>query len=267
MTRRVLVISGLRMSVQDTGSGPAVLLAHGMWCNSRMFEAMTAALQSRFRVVTPDLRAHGETQVPDTPWTVMDLADDLVRLLDALGIERATVAGFSMGGMAALQLALRSPDRLDALALLSTTAAAEERLRYLQIKGLEIMLSTGILRRHLAEEASRWMFASDFRTLHRSTVRRWIEDVGAMPTSAVLQALEAVGRRPDVMDRLGEIRVPVLVSAGDADPIIPRADAGLMVQRLPDPTLRIFPGAGHATPIERPAELAAEITNLASSTA
>ncbi len=102
-------IGPARLFVRDEGEGEAFLLAHGMWCAGHMFDAMVAKLATTYRVITPDLRAHGRSGVPRSSWSVVDVAEDYLRVLDALRVERVILGGYSMGGMAAVHFALKYP--------------------------------------------------------------------------------------------------------------------------------------------------------------
>ena len=109
-------------AVDSGGSGPAVVLAHAIGCDARMWEALVPALSDRFRVLAFDARGHGGSAVTPRPYSLDGLADDFARALDARGIDRAHWVGLSMGGMIGQAFALRHPDRLDRLVLANTTS-------------------------------------------------------------------------------------------------------------------------------------------------
>ena len=103
--------------------GPVVVLSNSLGSTHTMWDAQVAALEERYRVVRYDTRGHGYSPVPGGPYSIDDLADDLVALLDRLGIGQAHLVGLSLGGMTAMRVAARNPDRVDRLALLCTGAA------------------------------------------------------------------------------------------------------------------------------------------------
>jgi len=105
---------------------PALVLAHGVLMDREMFAPQVDALRSRYRVITWDARCHGETETTDDPFSYADLAEDLKGLLDHLGIAHAVIGGMSQGGFVALRFALKHPEGVDALILLSTQAGAED---------------------------------------------------------------------------------------------------------------------------------------------
>ena len=118
-------------SVAGDAAAPLVLLLHGFAVSRHLYDAQVPALAERFRVVTYDTRGHGESPVPDGPYSLDDLVDDVVALLDRLGVERAHVAGLSLGGMTGMRLAAREPARVHRLVdgdVYRETAGGEERL-------------------------------------------------------------------------------------------------------------------------------------------
>ncbi len=257
-----LLCRGIRHLVREQGSGPAVVLAHGMWCEGGMFARMAGDLARDCRVIIPDFRAHGGTEVPRSPWSVPDLADDLAGILEQLGVTSAVVAGFSMGGMAALHFALRHPGRVRGLGLISTSAAAEPWGRRVQIHALARLLRLTGPPPWLAREAARAGFSRRFRRSDPAAVQRWESAVRAMPAPALCQALEAVASRPSVVERLGEIEVPAVILAGTADRLLRPHWSEQMSERLPEARLLRLRGSGHLVPLERPAECAAAVRGL-----
>lgn len=253
---RFQTVRGLTLCFDDWGSGPPVVLAHGMWCDAGMFTELARLLAPRARVLVPDLRAHGRSEVPEQRWTVGDLADDLAVLLDDLGVGPVVLAGFSMGGMAAVEFALRYPAHLHGLVLIGTSATTEAAFRNLQIMSLAKIIDLTGPARFLPNEASKATFSPAFRRSHRAEVRRWESVVRAMPPRALTQALWAVGHRRDLLDRIGQIRVPVTVIAGQKDKVVRPRLSEMMHSRIPGSRLVILPGVGHAAPTERPEAVA-----------
>ena len=266
MTERWITRGALRLCVDDYGAGPAVLLAHGMWCDAGMFARLSAELARDHRVLVPDLRAHGRSDVPETTWTIADLADDLFAILEALEIPKVTLAGFSMGGMAAADFALRHGDRLTGLSLIGTSAAAEELVRVAEIKALVKIIKIAGPSKFLAHEAARSTFSKEFHQRNPGEITRWVSVVNAMRAPALVQALRAVASRPSLLERLNEVRAPAVVVSGTADRVVRPRWSEAMQRRLPHSRLVALPGVGHAVPTERPMEVAALIRGLESGT-
>jgi len=263
IAERWVTVSGLQLLVEDTGKGPVILLAHGMWCDAGMFAGVTAELARDHRVLVPDLRGHGRSAVADQPWRIADVADDLAAILDQLRVDRVTLAGFSMGGMAAVDFALRHGERLAGLALMGTSAAAEGLVRKAEISALASLIELTGTPRFLAHEAARSTFSPGFRRSRPEEVTRWESAVRAMTPRGLIHALRAVASRPSLLERLGEIRTPSLVIAGTGDRVVSPRWSKAMHRRLNRSRLIEFSKAGHAVPIERPAEVAGLLRDLA----
>jgi 3-oxoadipate enol-lactonase len=266
VTERWIARGDLRLCVDDVGSGPVVLLAHGMWCDAGMFASLTAELARDHRVLVPDLRGHGRSDAPDAPWSIADLADDLFAILEQLGVAKVFLAGFSMGGMAAVDFAIRHGDRLRGLALIGTSAAAEEFVRAAEIKTLAKIIDIAGPPKFLAHEASRSTFSPAFRESNPAEVTRWESVVRAMRARALVQALRAVGGRPSLLEELSGVATPTLIISGAADKVLRPRWSEAMHRRLPRSRLASYPGVGHAVPTERPMDVAALIRGLESGT-
>jgi pimeloyl-ACP methyl ester carboxylesterase len=266
VTEHWVPVAGLELFVEERGKGPAILLAHGMWCDGGMFADLAADLARDHRVIVPDLRGHGRSTAPAGQWTIADLADDLAAILDALRVSRVLLLGFSMGGMAAVDFALRYGSRLQALALAGTSAAAEELIRVAEIRALARIIQFTGQSKYLAHEASRSTFSAAFRRRHPAAITRSESAIRSMSNRALVQALRAVASRKPLLDRLGEIRVPTLVVVGGADRVMRPRWSEAMHRRLRHSRLVSFHGVGHAVTTERPAEVAALLRGLETGT-
>src|SRR5438093_5166431 len=118
---------GWRIAYDDTGGGgPPIILIHGLLMDRTMFDPQVEALRERYRLITPDLRGHGESEHRAEEYTQWDLMEDHIALLDELGIDRAVWGGVSQGGFQSLRAALRHPDRVSGLVLIDTQAGPED---------------------------------------------------------------------------------------------------------------------------------------------
>jgi pimeloyl-ACP methyl ester carboxylesterase len=259
-----VICRGLRMLVRESGPAraPVVLLAHGMWCEGGMFADLSAELSRTCRVVIPDFRAHGGSELPERPWTMRDLALDLVALFDELEIPKAAVVGFSMGGMAALHLALEEPGRVSALGLISTSAEAEDLIRVAEMRALDKLIDLVGAPHWMVHQASRATFEDRFRRDYPQAVTRWESAIMAMPRPALRQALEAVADRPSVAPRLGEIRAPVFIMTGREDRIVAPHCSRTLAAGIPHGLLIELRQTGHAVPMEQPGKTAEAIRQV-----
>jgi 3-oxoadipate enol-lactonase len=243
-----------RLFVRDEGQGEAFLLAHGMWCAGHMFDPMVADLSATHRVITPDLRAHGKSGVPRASWSLGDIAEDYLRILDALHVDRVILGGYSMGGMAAVQFALKYPERLSALILMCTSGSAEPWFRRRELDALAAAVAVAGAPHWLALQAAYGVFTADFRRSAAEVVEQWTDQVEAMSRRALVQSVHAVGSRPSLEDRLGEITTPTLVLAGQRDWHLSSGHSVVLSKKIPGAELALLPGVGHGLPIERPGE-------------
>jgi 3-oxoadipate enol-lactonase len=242
--------SGVRIAWERRGSGPPLLLVHGLGYARWGWEPVVDELAEAHEVVLFDNRGIGESDAPLGPYTARMLAEDAVAVLDAAGLEHAHVLGTSLGGMVALQVALDWPDRVDRLVLACTTpggdAAApmpEQTVRLIQESpGLprEVAMRRGV-ENALAPGAD------------RATIERIMEHrvATAQPLAAWL-AQAAAGMSFDVWNRVGEIAAPTLVLTGDLDVVVDPRNAQLLAERIPGARLEVFPGTGHLFFWEQP---------------
>jgi 3-oxoadipate enol-lactonase len=228
-------------------------LVHGGLVDSATWSRQAAALAPVARVLTYDLRGYGDGATTATATTVPDHARDLIALWDASGVDRGVVVGFSVGGLIAQEVALRAPERVAGLVLVSTAGRVGDAARRLYIEraaeidahGLEPSLDA------LLDRA----FSGGFRERQPELTARYRQQVATMPPQTIAGTLRAVARHDRLAD-LGAIRCPTLVVAGDQDPAMGVAAASELHNRLPDATLVVLRGAGHTIHVERPSTFA-----------
>jgi pimeloyl-ACP methyl ester carboxylesterase len=242
--------SGIRIAWERRGSGPPLLLIHGLGYARWGWEPVVDGLAEAHEVVLFDNRGVGGSDAPLGPYSSRQLAEDTVAVLDAAGLERAHVLGTSLGGMVALQVALDSPDRVDRLVLACTTPGGpsaapmpEQTVRLLQESP---SLPRDVAMRRGVENAL--APGADPAMIDRIMEHR-LET--AQPLAAWL-AQAAAGASFDVWDRVADIAAPTLVLTGDLDVVVDPRNSELLAQRIPDARLELFPGAGHLFFWEQP---------------
>jgi pimeloyl-ACP methyl ester carboxylesterase len=238
------------LAYEEAGTGGhTLLLVHGFPLTSKMWAPQIAALSSGWRVIAPDLPGFGRT--PPGARSVDDYAAALHELLDRLGVDRAVVAGFSMGGYIAFAFQRRYAARVRGLILIDTKADADtdegrngrhamaERAR---AEGKGVVIDAMLPR-----------LVSDSTLSGRPDVVQQVLDVAAGATvDGIVNALEAMAARPSSVDDLPGIVAPALILVGKEDVITPPADAEKMADAIPDAKLVVIPDAGHTTPLEQP---------------
>lgn len=223
--------------VDHGGGGPAVLLLHSYLMDADMFAPQAAALGDGFRLIAMDERGHGGTPI-DGAFTYLDLARDALGLLDQLGVARCAVVGVSEGGVIAILMALLAPDRVAALALLGTSAAAEDPemdLRYWQ--AALAWPEKGATRKVLNLNARICLGQYD--------ATEWQAKWRRLSQHEVFRVLIPVAKRDGMLDRLPQIRCPALVLHGSADAVYSVDRAHELAEGLPnaDPPVIIDGGA------------------------
>lgn len=258
-------IRDTELNVVDRGRGPAVLLVHGFPLNHTMWGPQIDALSHHCRVIAPDLRGFGESaalEPGETELTMERLADDLAELLDALNLtDPLAFCGLSMGGYIAWQFFQRHAERLNALILCDTRAAADtpqarEGRRELAHKVLDSgseVAATAMLSRLVAE-----------RTPEKQPdvveqVRRMI--VGT-PPQTIAAALAGMAARPDATELLERIDVPTLVVVGAHDALSPPREMREIADRIRGARYVEVPEAGHLAPLENPRAVNEALVNF-----
>ena len=226
---------------------PVVVLSNSLGSTHRMWDAQLAELEKRFRVVRYDTRGHGRSPVPDGPYSIDDLADDLVALLDRLGVERARLVGLSLGGMTVMRVASRNPERVERLALLCTGAqlppatAWTDRAATVRAEGTEAVAAAVV---------ERW-FTAEHLDSHPDVRTGYEQMVASTPAKGYAGCCEAIAKL-DLREQLSAISVPTLVIAGEDDPATPPAKLEEIAAGIPGAKLLVVPHAAHLANAERP---------------
>ncbi len=253
----------MELSYVAEGQGPVVVLLHGFPLDQTMWQPLRAILGSNHRVVTPDLRGIGATGAPEGDYSVDGMADDVVELLDKLGLDQPIVlGGLSMGGYVVLSIALRFPERLKGLVLLNSRAAADTpsaaRLRRTTADQIE---ASGDPLPFLDGMVSR-LFAPATLIEHPELVEHWRSKMAGIPARTIVATLRGLADRPDRTNDLLKIRLPTLVLAGSDDQVVPLDESRSIVQLLPLGDLAVISRAGHLTPVENPGETAEAVQDF-----
>lgn len=253
---KTAALSQTEMSYLERGSGRPVLLVHGFPLDHTMWAAQIAALADRAWVIAPDLRGFGSTPLgqvdPSQGITMEQHADELVELLDALGIQEPVVlVGFSMSGYIAWQFVRKHADRLRALVLCDTRAAADtEDAREGRLKMAQYVAEWGSAR--VAEMMGPKLLAPrTFETKHEvvQAVRRVVEQTSP---AAIAAAQRGMAARPDCTGLLPTIKLPTLVMVGEHDAISTRSEMESIARAIPRAQFAVIPEAGHMAPLENP---------------
>jgi pimeloyl-ACP methyl ester carboxylesterase len=210
------------------------------------------ALAVDHRVIALDNRGAGQSDVPEGPYTIPGMAADVVGLMDALGVARAHICGASMGGMIAQELALRHPARVRTLQLHCTAPIIDAYGRFL-IDTLIAVKARGD-REENVRAVMPWLLCRKTMIERPDFIRFWIERALTYPYPTGYEGLarqaDAI-RGHDTTARLGEIRVPTLLTTGAEDILVPPASSRELHARIPGAELVTIPDAGHLHFIEQ----------------
>ena len=226
---------------------PVVVLANSLGSTYAMWDAQAAALAERFRVVRHDTRGHGDSPVPPGPYSIDDLADDVVALLDRLGVERAHVVGLSLGGMTGIRLAARHPDRVDRLVVLCTGARLDPSSAWTDRASTVRESGTGAVAEAVV---SRW-FTPGFLEANptvRTASEAMVADTPAEGYAGCCEVIAAM----DLADDLPLITAPTLAIAGADDPATPPPHLAAIAAGVQDGRLLVVPDAAHLANAQQP---------------
>jgi len=240
----------------DSGNGKVLALVHGFPLDSRIWDAQVAELSTQFRVITIDLRGFGKSKTT-RPFNISDLANDVYRLLSSISAVPCALAGLSMGGYVALELASKYPDALNGLLLVDTKAEGDtpegkkgrdEMIDIAKTKGAAAIAEKMMPKMHSSKDPA------VIDTLQKLML--------ACPAQTTQYALAAMRDRADHMSTLSKLNIPAAVIVGESDAIISQTVAKSVSDKLSKGELKIIPGAGHMAPIENPAAVNKAIAEL-----
>lgn len=244
-------LNNITIGYSDHGTGLPIVFLHAFPLNRTMWTTQENALSSQFRIITIDLRGHGESDAPLWRYTLEQSADDVRALLDYLAIRQALFVGLSMGGYILFAFYRKYASRVNGLILADTRAQAdtaegkEGRFQLAQIaykKGPAAIADVMV---------PKLLSPMTIQTRPDLVVR-----VRAMiesnQISGIAGDLMAMADRPDSVSLLSQITTPTQIIVGELDQATPPADAKLMADHIPDARLAVIPHAAHLANLEQP---------------
>lgn len=227
---------------------PPVVLIGSIGTSLSIWSAQVAALSGRFRVVACDVRGHGGSPVPPGPYSIAELGEDLIALLDRLALPRASVCGLSIGAMIGLWSAAQAPERVDRLIACCTTAhfGPETAAAYRERAGIVRRQGMGAVVDGVIE---RW-FTPEFAAQRPNAVLAIRDGFLATPAEGYAGCCEALAEL-DLRRDLVRIRTPTLVLSGEQDPATPPEHGRAIAQAIAGADFDLVAGASHLAAIER----------------
>ncbi len=246
-------------SLEGPATAPVVVLGNSLGTTREVWDPQAGALGGRFRLLRFEHRGHGGSPAPPGPYTVEELAGDVIRLLDDFGVETASYCGISLGGMIGMWLAASAPQRIGALALCCTSAhlppAQAWALRAAQVRAAGMASVSG-------QVVGRWFTAAD-RERDPAAVAGFVAALEGVDPEGYAGCCEAIAAM-DLRPMLGRISAPVLVIAGAEDPATPPWHGAQIASAIRRCGLRVIRGGAHLANVSQPGEVtAALMTHLA----
>ncbi|HEV8398943.1 MAG TPA: alpha/beta fold hydrolase [Gemmatimonadales bacterium] len=241
---------GAELAVEVRGEGAPVVFIHGFPFDRTMWRHQLAGL-SRWKRIALDLRGAGDSSAPADGYSVARYADDVVQVLDTLGIDRAVVCGLSLGGYILFDLLRRHAGRIRAAVFCNTKATAdapEAKRGRDEMAALAEREGVGAVAERLLPQ----LLAPATVAAQPDVVAHVKDMIGRTPVPGLVGALRALRDRPDSTPMLGSIAMPVLAVAGAEDKIAPVEVMRAMAAAIPGAQFAVIPAAGHLAPLEQP---------------
>jgi pimeloyl-ACP methyl ester carboxylesterase len=230
---------------EETGQGFPIVLLHGYPLNHHIWKPVVERLKDHARVITPDLRGHGQSPVTDGVYSMRLLAEDIHTLLQRLGIQKAILAGHSMGGYVSLAYARAYPNCLAGLAMVASQAQADttekRQARYITVEEVGRKGVKAAAKKMLPRLTSRKDLEPELLEMMLKTSRKGMVGI-----------LKGIAERPNALEWLSEISVPMVVIAGADDIVVPIERARTTAQMLNRGWLVEIPQTGHMPMMEAP---------------
>jgi pimeloyl-ACP methyl ester carboxylesterase len=242
--------NGINIYYEISGSGPHLVLIEGLGVATWLWEKQVPDFAKHFTTVVYDNRGVGQTDKPRGPYSISMMADDLAALMEALNISKAHILGVSMGGFIAQDFALRYPEKVDRLVLVSTSAGGPDHVPMSQEALAMFFYNEGsprnIIRKKLAlAYTEKFMLSKEFE--HLIDLR--LEN--PQPQHAYMAQI-AAGTNFNLSDKVQNIQAPCLIAAATNDLLVPIANAYNLVKKIPNSTLQIYESVGHQFFVEIP---------------
>jgi pimeloyl-ACP methyl ester carboxylesterase len=249
------IISGdAEIFYEVLGSGPPVVLLHPFPANHDLWKPAAQAVLSRYRVILPDLRGHGDSDIGEGPATMEKHAADIARILDHEEVGRAPVVGVSIGGYVLFEFWRKYRPRVEALVLCNTKAQADTP----EARAGRLQAAADVLERGTEpffESMLPKLIGKTTRSTRPDLVEGALRMMRKMSPKDVAMVQRGMAERPDSVETLKTINVPTMVVTGDEDILTGVADAELIRQNIPGSQMRMIAKAGHYSPWEQPEEV------------
>ena len=247
----VSATDGTRIHYEVTGKPGAtpVLMIQGLGASKNAWNLQRIAMATRFRIISFDNRGAGRSDKPTVPFTLEQMAEDAIAVLDAAGVETAHVVGASMGGVISQIVAVKHPHRVRSLTLVCTACRNHPWRQELLQSWAKTAEEKGMI--EVGKEAAQWVMSPrSFRRLVPAFT--WMGPLAALrPRHSFVSQIDAIlNTREDLVDQLSTISAPTMVIVGNQDILTPRGDSEEIAERIPNSELVVISGAAHGLMME-----------------
>jgi len=244
-------LNGAKIFYQIAGQGTPLILIHGFPLSGQLFQSQLAGLSNQFQVITPDLRGFGKSTAPNASGSIQTYAQDIVALMDHLGIKKAIIGGHSMGGQITLELYRERPDLFLGMVLIDTNAMPATVVEQAQWPAFGVQAQAlGVP--SIVPTITPQMLTGIERLLNPVPTLEMMDILAEGSLNGVKGGGQALATRLDYTPLLPTIKVPALVVVGLDDPIYPLEVSEMMKAAIPKARLVIIPSAEHASIYEQP---------------
>ncbi len=248
-------VNDLKVSYRDNQMGgvPVLIFIHGFPFNKSMWYKQMSEFKDKFRVISYDVRGHGNTEEGDAAFTIDLFALDLIGFMDALKIDKAILCGLSMGGYIALRAITNFPERVEGLILSDTNCIADTpEAKEKRLKSIDTIKENGM--EWYADVSAKNLFAPGSFTTNTAEIEFVKEMILNTSQKSIYHTLQALSTRKETCSKLLQIKVPVLILVGKEDKITPPEASQRMHETIVGSFLKIIKGAGHLSNLENSTE-------------
>lgn len=261
-TGNTALANGIRMAYTDSGKGKHTLLfIHGFPFSKKTWEPQSAALSKNHRVITYDIRGFGQSEFGNEKAGIDLYANDLLLLIDALGLEKVTACGLSMGGYILMNAVARAPEKFEALILADTQCIADsEEGREKRFKTIEKIEKEGLEK--FAEGFVQNVFCKKSLETKQSVVKGIQDLIVSTSQHTVTATLKALAERKETCNLMKQSTLPTLIICGEEDTVTPLSQSKLLNNTISGSELKVIPDAGHMSNLEQPEEFNKAVTGF-----
>lgn len=244
-------VNDITVSYNDLGpeTAPAVIFIHGFPFSKKIWDLQAEALKGNYRVITYDIRGHGNTTSGEKKFSIETFAEDLICFMDKIGIREAVACGLSMGGYILLNALETNPERFKAMVLSGTQCLPDTpEARVKRAKAIQSIHQNGV--DAYADESIKKLFSQKSFTTRKEEVRATREMICSTSADSLCKTLQALADRNDTCDSLIGVKLPALILSGSEDAVIPQEAMRMLSHRIENSVLHFIAHSGHLCNLE-----------------